>query len=342
MSKNNPYYESWLFMSLFKKIILSFSTIILLLIAYTYFSPKPAAFIIKQLFKEGVAVKPEDYNQIKAKTTSYNDINYVSKYADGIVDIVVPKEQSTALPTIIWVHGGAYVGGDKKDVTEYAVQLAAKGYAVVNMNYALAPGSNYPTPLKQMDEVYAYLVKNAKKYNVDLQQLFIAGDSAGAQIASQYINVQVDPTYAKKVNLSSTIPANSIRGALLFCGPYDLASLDSMSSNKILGFFLERAGWAYIGQKDWKNAEATQLASLTDQVSKQYVPTFITDGNSGSFESHAKKLSSILSSYSIPVTEVFYPLGEAKLGHEYQFMMDLPQSQQTFDELITFLATQTK
>lgn len=342
MSKNNPFSESWLFMSLFKKIILSISVIIFLLVSYTYFSPKPAAFLIKQLFKEGVAVKPERYDQIKAKTTSFENLDYASKYGDGILDIVVPKTQTSPLPTIIWVHGGAYVGGDKKDVTEYAVQLAAKGYAVVNMNYSLAPGSNYPTPLKQMDEVYAYIIKHAEKYNLDPQQLFIAGDSAGAQIAGQYINVQVDPSYAKKVNLPSTIPANSIRGALLFCGPYDLAALDSMSSNKLLGFFLDRAGWAYIGQKDWKNAEATQLASLTDSVSEHYVPTFITDGNSGSFEAHAKKLSTILSSYSIPVTEVFYPLDEAKLGHEYQFMMDLPQSQQTFDELITFLSTQTK
>lgn len=328
-------------MSLSKKLLIIGASIIATLSAYSFFSPKPATMVIKQLFKEGVAVPPADYDKIQAKTSSFNHLNYSSAYEDGQLDIVVPKTQTKPLPTILWVHGGAYVGGDKKDITEYAVQLAAKGYAVVSMNYALAPHATYPTPLKQIDEVYSYLKKNAPHYNLNLEQLFIAGDSAGAQIAGQYINIQVDSDYAEKVGLQATIPAHTLRGALLFCGPYDLAALDSMSSNPLISFFMQRAGWAYIGEKDWKNASSTKLASLTDTLSKNYVPSFITDGNTGSFEAHGIKLAQLLTNYDIPVTSVFYPTAEASLGHEYQFMMDLPQAQETFNKLEKFLNTQT-
>lgn len=324
-------------MSIFIRIFLTLVGIIVILSAYTYFSPKPAALIVNYLFKEGVAVAPSNYEEIKAQTTAFNDLDYASNYKDGNLDIVVPKDNTKPLPTILWIHGGAYVGGDKKDITEYAVQLAAKGYAVVNMNYALAPGAKYPTPLKQMDEVYRFMQDNASTYHLNLDQLFIAGDSAGAQIASQYINVQVDQSYAKKVGLPSIIPAHTLKGALLFCGPYDLAAFDTMSSSKILSFFLDRVAWAYIGQRDWQNAEETQLASMTDHVSKNYIPTFLTDGNTGSFEVHARKLGSILNDYNVPVTEVYYPISEAELGHEYQFMMNLPQSQQTFEQLLEFI-----
>lgn len=324
-------------MAIFKKISLVIICIILVICAYTYFSPKPAAMLVHYLFKEGVAVEPSNYEQIKRKTTQYDNIDYESQYEDGQLDIVVPNKTSDSLPTVLWIHGGAYVGGDKKDITEYAVQLAEKGYAVVNMNYELATTAKYPTPLKQMDEVYAFILKNAEKYHLNPDQLFIAGDSAGAQIASQYVNVQVDSSYANKIGLKQTIPVASLKGALLFCGPYDLASFETMSSNKIIGFFLNRVAWAYIGEKDWKNAPETQLASLTDNVSKNYIPSFITDGNTGSFEEHGKKLATELNHYNIPNKEVFYPVDEAELGHEYQFMMDLPQSKQTFDELIQFM-----
>ena len=36
------------------------------------------------------------------------------------------------------MHGGGFVGGDKSDITGYAVELAARGYTVININYALA------------------------------------------------------------------------------------------------------------------------------------------------------------------------------------------------------------
>lgn len=324
-------------MTIFKKIFFSIICLFVLLSVYTYFSPKPAAMLVQLLFKNSVAVKPTNYEELKKQMIQYDNIDYNSQFKDGQLDIVVPKVTSNPLPTIIWVHGGAYVGGDKKDVTEYAVQLAAKGYAVVNMNYELATSSPYPTPLKQIDEVYAFILKHAETYHLDVEKLFIAGDSAGAQIASQYINIQVDAQYAKEVALHQTIPPSSLKGALLFCGPYDLSSFDDLASNKVLGFFLNRVAWAYIGEKDWQTAKTTQLASLTDHLSKNYIPSFITDGNTGSFEAHSRKLAAKLTDFAIPNTTVFYSTSEAKLGHEYQFMMDLPQAQQTFNALTQFL-----
>lgn len=324
-------------MKFLKKIIAIIILLLLIVASYIYFSPKPAATLVHYLFKEGVAVKPAHYTEIEKNTVQFNDLDYSSKYKDGTLDIVVPRQTTKSTPVILWVHGGAFVGGDKKDVTEYAVQLADKGYAVVNMNYELAPSAQYPTPLKQMDEVYQFMQKQAKTYNLDMNKLYIAGDSAGAQIASQYINIQVDSDYAKAIQLPQTIDPQSIKGALLFCGPYDLSAFTNLGGNKVIDFFLNRVAWAYIGEKDWQNSTTTSLASLTDHISKNYVPSFITDGNTGSFENQGKKLSAILQSYSIPVEDVFYPVKTAELVHEYQFMMNLPESQHTFEKLIEFL-----
>ena len=60
------------------------------------------------------------------------------------------------------MHGGGFVGGDKSDITGYAVELATKGYTVVNINYALAPKRKYPTPVLQLGEAYEYIKENTK------------------------------------------------------------------------------------------------------------------------------------------------------------------------------------
>ena len=52
---------------------------------------------------------------------------------------------------------GGFVGGDKSDITGYAVELAARGYTVININYALAPKRKYPTPVLQLGEAYEYI-----------------------------------------------------------------------------------------------------------------------------------------------------------------------------------------
>ncbi|WP_234447810.1 alpha/beta hydrolase [Viridibacillus soli] len=318
------------------------AAIITLLSLYILFSPKPTAIFVKRMFEGGVAIKPANYDDIEKKTKSWNDLDYASNYGDGFLDIIVPKDNSEKVPVVLWIHGGAFVGGDKKDITEYAVQIASHGYAVVNMNYELAPGGNYPKPLQQIDEVYQFIEQNAEKYKLNLDQLYIAGDSAGAQIASQYINIQVNANYAEKTELKAVVPADTIKGALLFCGPYDIQAFGESSDSKLMNFIFKRVGWAYIGERNWLDHPTTKLASTIDHVSADYVPTFITDGNEGSFEEQGKALTEKLTTLYVPVTSIFYEKDEAVLGHEYQFMMNTKQAEHTFEELIQFLDARTE
>lgn len=167
-----------------------------------------------------MGVKPPQYHDIEGSVSTIKDLIYPSSYKDNLLDIHFSKDVKDKIPVIFWIHGGAYVGGNKKDVTEYAIQIASHGFAVVNINYELAI-STYPGPIIQLTEAYQYITEIAADYPIDLDQLFFAGDSAGAQIASQFVNIQVDFLYAKLLKQIPIVPAHSIQGALLFCGPYD-------------------------------------------------------------------------------------------------------------------------
>lgn len=314
----------------------------LLLVILFIASPKPTAILVKQLFEGGVAVKPQNYDEIEKQIHMENDLSYDSAYKEGNLDIIAPKEFSGKLPVIFWVHGGAFLGGDKSDITEYAVQIASKGFIVVNINYELAPSATYPTPLYQINEAYRFIEKNAEKYGMDMNRLYFAGDSAGAQIASQFVNIQVEKEYASLTGIEGIVPPEGIAGVLLFCGPYDVSKFGGLSDSFLINFIFDRVGWAYIGERDWGTSDKVEQASIINHVSDQFPPAFITDGNEGSFEEQGVALADKLSSNGVETVQVFYSKEEAELGHEYQFMMNTPQAENTFEELIEFLNDTSK
>lgn len=301
------------------------------------FTPYPATGLIHALFSGGGPAKePTNYEQVMDKITVKKDLTYESLIPQNNYDLVLPKTGDN-FPVILWVHGGAYVGGQKEDVAIYANMLAAQGYAVVNMEYDLAPETRYPGPLVQMSDLYRTLTKVADTYSLDLTNLIIAGDSAGGQIASQFINSQINEAYSRELNFLQLVPKDTIKAAVLFCSPFSLNELATTSSLPIVDYFIHNVGWAYTGKADWAKTDIAKEADLLSVVSGDFPPTFITDGNTGSFEAQAKVFAKLLKSQGTTVTTAFYPTSEAKLGHEYQFDMTLPQSQQTFKALVTFL-----
>lgn len=315
----------------------TFLALCLLIVLLFIISPKPTAILVRRLFEGGVAVKPPNYDEIEKMVYIEKDISYKSQYKEGHLDIIKPMEFEGYLPVIFWVHGGAFLGGDKSDITEYAVQIASKGYIVVNINYELAPSSKYPNPLYQVKEAYQFIEQNAEDYGIDMNRLYFAGDSAGAQIISQFVNIQVDEGYANLLGIEGVVSPGKIKGVLLFCGPYDVSRLSNNSDSFLINFIFKRVGWAYIGDRKWTNTEKVKQASILQHVSSNFPPTFITDGNVGSFEDQGKDLANKLKYNGVEVSQIFYSTEEAKLGHEYQFMMNTTQAENTFNKLIEFL-----
>ncbi|MDR1195534.1 MAG: alpha/beta hydrolase, partial [Endomicrobium sp.] len=168
---------------------------------------------------------PENYNEYKEKVQFVKNIDYHSQYPNDVLDIIYPKEENKNNKVIIWVHGGSYIEGDKEKTEPYMVLLANEGFTAVNLNYALAPDSHYPVQLKQIEEAYKFIKEHADEYKLNLNTVYFGGDSAGAQIVSQFINLQTNPEYLNEVNentggiqLKKVIDKNNIEGVILLCG----------------------------------------------------------------------------------------------------------------------------
>ena len=77
---------------------------------------------------------------------------------------IIPKVLRK-VPVVFWVHGGGYVGGDKEGAKEFATYLADRGQvAVVSLNYEWAPSLEYPGQVKQINQAYQSIKKEAAQY----------------------------------------------------------------------------------------------------------------------------------------------------------------------------------
>ena len=136
------------------------------------------------------------------------------------LDICFPKENDGKLPVIVSVHGGAYVYGSAALYRFYAADLAKRGFAVINFDYRLAPYAKFPAPLEDLNAVLEKIATKefTDKYPLDINNVFIVGDSAGAQITCQYGTIFTNDEYRKLFKLNK--PAITLRGLGLNCGKY--------------------------------------------------------------------------------------------------------------------------
>ena len=298
-------------------------------------SPVPASRIMRKLFEKPKLAPPFGYAEMELAVTVEADIVYPSANGDNTLDLYRLRDESASAPVIIWVHGGAYVGGDKSDVRLYATALASEGYAVIAMNYERAPEARYPVPITQLGEVTAWVEENADRYKLDTSRIVLAGDSAGAHTAATFALIQTNPEYAQKIGIKPTLNAERLRGLLLYCGPYDVDAMDKIGG--VFGFMLGRAGWAYFGVRDW-TMQHTELATIKNHVTAAFPPTLITDGNTASFELHGRELAAALEVESVPVETYFIPLEAEKTMHEYQFQMNTPAGTESYRRTLAFLS----
>jgi acetyl esterase/lipase len=125
-----------------------------------------------------------------ASVTSLLDIPYVSGANAHPVkhklDLYLPKD-TTKFPVIFFVHGGAWVHGDKNFLGLYSSlgrAYAKKGIGVVVTNYRLSPSVQHPEHARDVGLALAWTQQNIAKYGGDPSAITLCGHSAGGHLVS--------------------------------------------------------------------------------------------------------------------------------------------------------------
>lgn len=166
------------------------------------------------------------------------------------LDLYLPKDLKD-FPTVVFVHGGAWVFGDKSQLGIYSSVgkcLARQGIAAAVVNYRLSPKVQHPEHIKDVARAFAWTHQNIAKHGGKTDQIFISGHSAGGHLTAL---LAADETYLKAHDLS----LKNIRGAAPLSGVYLI-------------------GEGFLPQVFGKDAEKAKLASPLAHV-KADLPPFL-------------------------------------------------------------------
>jgi acetyl esterase/lipase len=140
---------------------------------------------------------------------------YQGKDADAEkhrLDLYLPSGKTT-FPVLMYVHGGGYQRGDRKEAEVFGKVFARQGVAVVAISYRLYPPAKHPAQIQDLARAFAWVKRNIDQYGGDPQRVFVSGHSAGAHLVSL---LATDESYLQAEKLAF----KDIQGVLAISGGY--------------------------------------------------------------------------------------------------------------------------
>lgn len=271
-----------------------------------------------------------------------NDICYGAKYPNSYLDIFyADKENSRRYPTVIYIHGGGFIFGDKvsgdplatgegRDI-DFCVDIAKRGYNVVSPNYALAPEYRFPVQLEQVDELLVYLTEHQEEYGLDMDRVFLGGGSAGACLSEIYGTLLVNPEYAERLGVVPSVNKEQIIGLLVDEAALSVRHYEE-NMNAMFGCWVGR-------DTPSENEEAYVLFDAPKWIKDTYIPSFIISSNMEIwFKDSADDLADILEKNGTKY-EYFYR-GQEGDALEHGFMKRYAGNQyakECFESMLRFM-----
>ena len=211
----------------------------------------------------------------------------------GKLDVYVPAAPSpTPRPVIVFYYGGGWDSGSREDYLFVAEALTSRGFITVIPDYRIYPEVVFPDFLDDSAAALQWTFGNIEKFGGDTRNTFVAGHSAGAQIAMM---LAFDKTWLAHVKSD---PAQ-IRGVIGLAGPYDFLPLKTERLKAI-----------------FPSPEQQALSQPIRYARKDAPPAFLVTGDSDDVvgPGNTKRFAQRIREAGGKVDEKYYPdLGHAKI-----------------------------
>ena len=265
----------------------------------------------------------------------FDDIQYGPDPVQNKLDVYRPKNAQGKIPVIVSVHGGGWVYGDKELYQFYGMTLAQRGFAVVNFTYRLAPEAKFPAPLEDTNNVISWMYENQEEYGLDMDHVFMVGDSAGGHLCGLYSAICTNPEYA--VNYTFKVPNGFVPQAVaLNCGAYNPLSevgvLGDEQDQELMGDFLPEKG----------SAKERALINVTDHVTEKFPPVYLMTCVGDFCRPQAPLLETVLKKNGVYYEFKTYGTEENPLYHVFHLTMQEPEGQKCNDEECDFFRKMMK
>ena len=117
--------------------------------------------------------------------TAERDITYGNVSGFSLkMDVYYPEVADKPVPAIVYVHGGAWIFGDKAsdEGAKFIPELVSKSYVVTSVNYRLAPDYKFPAQIEDIKCAVRHLRANAANYGIDPNRM---GENASGDLGTE-------------------------------------------------------------------------------------------------------------------------------------------------------------
>jgi acetyl esterase/lipase len=188
------------------------------------------------------------------------------------LDVYRHRDRPEKCPTLLQVHGGAWILGSKNEQgIPLMLHLASRGWVCVSVDYRLSPKATFPDHLVDLKRAVQWIREHGAEYGADPDFLVVTGGSAGGHLASLVALTQNVPEYQPGFEDVDT----SVQGCVAFYGVYDFTDRHGVYRHQGLRRLLERR---VMKAKFADAREAYERASPMSCIQPGIPPFFVIHG----------------------------------------------------------------
>lgn len=309
----------------------------------------PSRFMKMDVSEKGIANLRKMFNSKKSVPCVNADIYVEEKTVaaeDGYqipVRIYKDKKEAENKPVLYYIHGGGFFAGSPDVVDESVKMLVEKtGICVVSPDYRLAPEHPYPTGHRDCFSVLEWIYENAASFGGDKDHVFVAGDSAGGNLAQYCTTRDREEGYCLmkgQLLLYPTLNMAGVKDEYFTPGMehFEMAPKQRRGLTKMIGMFAGMTSGLepIFGTKDVKN----DYLNPYTRDPKNNPPTFLTVGEHDFLKIETLGYGVKLHRAGVETKMVLYK----GLGHAYFDNTGVyPQCEDCIDEMGQFILEHCK
>lgn len=282
------------------------------------------------------------------------EIQFGTEFPNSFLDISYPGDVNEKRPTFVYWHGGGHIFGDKNagdplspesDVmARFCNELCKHGFNFGNVNYCFATEYRYPCQILQYDQALAYLNEHAEELHLDMSNVVLGGSSGGAVYTSQWAMLLTSGDYLNKFNSvvkdkgyapieTSALRPEQVKALMLEAPPM---IIDGMNENT------QTLYKCWYGVSDIMKYAPAKLTHVVDYVTKDYIPCFITAGNTDCYPDDARELHEKLDSLGVENSYFYVGADVERLNHGYMSSFETSENaKKSLEQCVAFLKEKT-
>ncbi len=154
------------------------------------------------------------------------DLPYANVSSAQKLDIYWPAEGNGPFPVIVSIHGGAFMGGDKRDI-QLTPMFAGllRGYAVVGINYRMSGEAKFPILIQDVKAAIRWIRANSAKFLFDPEKIATWGGSAGGYL-SLMAGISAGVPELEDLSLGNPEQSSHVQAVIDWFGPTDFLKMD--------------------------------------------------------------------------------------------------------------------